>query len=60
MEEGREGRERQGERKRGLGALQRKYPREKSGTLPPSSLALGGTVTDVWREAACWSPVVSL
>ena len=30
--------------------------REKSGTLPPSSLALGGSMADVWNEAACWSP----
>lgn len=31
-------RERQrGERERGVGALQRENPREKSGTLPPSS-----------------------
>lgn len=43
------------ERERGLGALQRKDPRAKSGTLPPSSLALRGSMADVWNEA-WWSP----
>ena len=49
-------RERKRERERILGALQRKDSREKSGTLPASSLALGGSMADVCNEAACWSP----